>query len=889
MSTEPPVPPPTPEPTPEPAPRPRRRRPTRRTVFRVISWSVGAIIVLLLLLGVWIYRESVGRFQVRRLRLPTRIYADAMPLQPGMQLQLDDLLEKLDRLGYRESPRLAQPGEFMRQGATLDVYTRAFRRQDQDYPAQPLRLTIVRSQIESVVSLREARPLERAALEPELLTSVLSEELENRSPVTLDQVPQHLQDAVVVTEDVRFWRHPGVDPLGIVRAVFRNVAAGGVAEGASTLTQQLVKNYFLTSERTYKRKVIEAFMAIVLDARYSKREILEAYLNDIYLGRNRSISILGVGEASRFYFGKPVSELQVHEAAVLAGMIRSPNNNSPFNNPETSMKRRNTVLALMLKEKKITQAQYDEARSAKLPKKPFRQKSGLHSIPYYVDRVIQELETDYGIDDIQGRGLRIYTAIDLGAQDTATRVLDQSLRNLERSSRRLRSHDPALQGAIIHLDVPTGEIRALVGGRNYERSQFNRALKSKRLVGSLFKPFVYLTAFEPSLSNQNITPATLVSDTRLVLKRRWSDDWSPRNYDGRYMGNVTVQQALEQSLNSASVRIGLACGIEPILKTARTLGVETKLDDGNPSILLGAAGISPIEMAEAYATIARQGARMKPRAIRYVTDDRGRVMSGADEAKSVQVFPQRDVYLLTHVMKGVVDRGTAAQARSMGFRKIAAGKTGTTNDKRDAWFIGFTPKTLALTWAGFDDNDPTGLSGSDAAVPMWARYMIAVTAGEPNVDFAAPGGVSIVDFDKGSGGLATPACPANAVSRGAFKSGTEPTAPCPLHSGPQQMPSTVVPMYDEYGNLIITDTATMPDPSSVPPPLPPDATLTGGVFQPQQPPAQQPPPPQQPPPQQPPPTTTQQPPPPTTTTEEPPEDEPPTQTDTSTTTQGPPT
>ena len=875
MSTQPPI--ASPPPDPDPAPRLRRRRPTRRTVFRVLSWTAGGFLVLLLLLGIWIYRESVGRFQVRRLRLPTRIYADATPLQAGQALQLDDLLEKLDRLGYRQSERLTQPGEFTRQGSTLDIYTRAFRRQDEDYPAQPLRLIITRSQIESVVSLREARPLDRAALEPELLTSVLSEELENRSPVTLDQVPKHLQDAVVVTEDVRFWRHPGVDPLGIFRAVFRNLRAGGVAEGASTLTQQLVKNYFLTSERTYKRKIIEAFMAVILDARYSKREILEAYLNDIYLGRNRSISILGVGEASRFYFGKPVAEISIAEAAVLAGMIRSPNNNSPFNNPENSMKRRNTVLAMMLKEKKITQAQYEEARSAKLPKKPFRQKSGLTSIPYYVDRVIQELETDYGIEDIQGRGLRIYTAIDLGAQDTAARVLEQSIRNLERSSRRLRNHEPSLQGALIHLDVPTGEIRALVGGRNYERSQFNRALKSKRLVGSLFKPFVYLTAFEPSLSNQNITPATLVSDTRFVLKRRWSDDWSPRNYDGRYMGNVTVQQALEQSLNSASVRIGLACGIEPILKTARTLGVETELDDGNPSILLGAAGIPPIEMAEAYATIARQGARTKPRAIRYVTDDRGRVMRGVEEKQSVQVFPQRDVYLLTHVMKGVVDRGTAAGARGIGFRKIAAGKTGTTNDKRDAWFIGFTPKTLALTWVGFDDNDPTGLSGSDAAVPMWARYMVAVTAGEPNVDFAAPAGINIAEFDKGTGGRATPFCPPNAISRGAFKSGTEPSQPCQLHSG-QQPPSTVVPMYDQYGNLIITDTATATD--TGPAPLPPDATLTGGVFQPQQQP------PTQPPPVQPPPTTTQPPP---TTTDEPPVDEPPTQTDTSTTTQGPPT
>jgi len=831
--TQPPIDTPPPA-APEPAPVPRARRrwpPKRRTVFRVISWTVGIGALLLLILGIWIYRESVGRFQVRKLRLPTRIYADYTPLVAGNALQADDLLEKLDRLGYREAENLQNPGDYLRnKEGGVDIYTRAFTHPSGEYPAQPIRVTIAKSQIESVVSLREARPLDRAALEPELLTSVLSEQLENRSPVTLEQVPQILKDAVVVTEDVRFWRHPGVDPFGIVRAVFRNLKAGGVSEGASTLTQQLVKNYYLTSERTYKRKIIEAFMAVILDARYSKTEILEAYLNDIYLGRNRSISILGVGEASRFYFGKPVSELEVHEAALLAGMIRSPNNNSPFNNPENALKRRNTVLQLLLKEKKITQEQYDKAREAKLPTKPFRQKSGLSSIPFYVDRVLQELQTDYGIDDVKGRGLRIYTAIDLSAQDAAAGVVEQSLRNLEKSSRRLRNHDPALQGVLIHLDVPTGEIRALVGGRNYEKSQFNRALKSKRLVGSLFKPFVYLTAFEPSLSGQNITPATQVNDSRFVLKRRWSEDWSPRNYDGRYLGNVTVSHALEQSLNAASVRIGLACGIEPILKTARTLGVQTELDDDNPSILLGAVGIPPIEMAEAYSTIARQGGRVSPRAIRFVTDDRGRTLNGAGDAKPVQVFPQRDVYILTKVMEGVVNRGTAAGARSMGFRKIAAGKTGTTNDKRDAWFIGFTPQTLTVTWVGFDDNDPTGLAGGDAAVPMWARYMNIVTAGQPNADFAPPPGITVAEVDKLSGGLATPNCPRNVITQMAFKSGTEPTAPCTLHS---VSANPVVPMYDEYGNLITTTDTTAtaaPPPTDTAPIVPPDTTLTGGVF-----------------------------------------------------------
>lgn len=817
------------------------RMPSRGTIFRILTITFIVFVALILGLGIWVYKQSVGRFELRRLSLPTRVYADYTPLRPGNPMPLDDLLEKLDRLGYRESEKLTQPGDWARgDGGSVDIYTRAFTHPSGQYDAQPIRVTLDKNAIASVVSLRETRPVETAALEPELLTSILSEQLENRRPVTLDQVPKHMQDAVVATEDVRFWHHPGVDPLGITRALFRNLKSGGVAEGGSTLTQQLVKNYYLTSERTMKRKVTEAFMALVLDAKYSKREILEAYLNDIYLGRNRSISIVGVGEASRFYFGKPISDISVSQAALLAGMIRSPNNYSPFNNPEKAIQRRNTVLQLMLNQKKIDQATYDKAKAEPLPRKPFREKSGLGSIPFYVDRVLQEMARDYGIKDVKGRGLQIYTALDLGAQDAATKIIDASLRNLEKNNRRLRRSDSPLQGVLISIDVPTGEIRALVGGRNYDQSQFNRALTAKRSVGSLFKPFVYLTAFEPSLSNQNITPATLVSDTRFVLKRRFSSDWSPRNYDDVYRGTVTVREALEQSLNSASVRIGLASGIPAIIKTARTLGVTTQIDDSNPSVILGAVGIPPIEMADAYSTIARQGSRLPLRTIRFVTNDRGKVVAGGD-VQPVQVFPARDVFLLTHVMQGVVDRGTAAGARSMGFKKIAAGKTGTTNDKRDAWFIGFTPQTLTLTWLGFDDNKPTGLSGGEAAVPIWTRFMLAATAGHQNVDFAAPNGIVFSDVDETSGGLATANCPPKVVVKEAFKAGTEPGNPCPIHS-PQAAP---MPQLDQFGNPIALDTGVVPPTSteagagmdSAPPP---DSTLTGGIFNTPPPPAEPP-------------------------------------------------
>lgn len=804
------------------------RLPSRGTLFRALTIGAGGFLVAILGIAVWVYRESVGRFEVRRVSLPTRIYADSMPLRPDTPLQQDDLLEKLDRLGYREAEVLQQAGEYRSDGKTVDIFTRAFTHPTGRYESAPVRIVFEGPRIGSVTSLREQRPVETAALEPELLTSILSDRLENRRPVPLEQVPQHLQDAVVVTEDVRFWHHPGVDPFGIIRALVRNIRAGGVEEGASTLTQQLVKNYYLTSERTLRRKIVEAFMAVILDARYSKREILEAYLNDIYLGRNRSISIIGVGEASRFYFGKPVSEIDVAEAALLAGIIQSPNNHSPFTHPERAKARRDRVLALMLRHEKIDRRTYEKALEKKLPRKPFRVRSGLSSIPFYVDRVLQEMQRDYGFREVKGRGLQIYTSIDLAAQDTATRTLESGLRSLEKGYRSLRRRGDRLEGVLIHVDVPTGEIRALVGGRNYDVSQFNRALNARRLIGSLFKPFVYLTAFEPSLSQQNITPATLVSDTRFVLKRRFASDWSPRNYDDRYHGTVTVREALEQSLNSASVRIGLACGMEAVLRTARTLGITTEIEN-HPAVLLGAVGIPPIEMADAFSTLARGGSRMPLRTIRFVTNDRGRVVAAAGEIEPVQVFPARDVYLLNHVMKGVLDRGTAYAARRMGFRKTAAGKTGTTNDKRDAWFIGYTPQTLALTWIGFDDNSPVGLSGGEGAVPIWTRYMVNVTAGQRDGDFAIPAGIEFVTVDESSGGLASAYCPPNVIVNEAFKSGTSPSSVCQLHM-PQAPPP--VQMFDQFGNPIVLDTAPLTSTEGMVPaePVtpPPDSTLTGG-------------------------------------------------------------
>ncbi|HVT44358.1 MAG TPA: PBP1A family penicillin-binding protein [Thermoanaerobaculia bacterium] len=808
--------------TPDPMPRLSRRG----TVVRTAAIVAIALGILVIATAIFVYSQAVGRFEVRRVALPTRIFTDLFPLEPDLALSRDSLIETLGRLGYRSGTTLDKPGDYAVKEGVVSIYIRPFKSREGDRSEQQVSIRFERGRIAEVLESPGGGAVTGAALEPELLTSVLSERLENRRPVKLDQIPDHLVDAVIVTEDVRFWQHPGVDPVGIGRALFRNLRARGVAEGGSTLTQQLVKNYYLTGERTFRRKIVEAFMSLILDAKYSKREILEAYLNDIYLGRDRSISILGVGEAARFYFGKPVTEIDVAEAALLVAMIRAPNNYTPFEHPERALERRNTVLGLLRRHDKIDQQTHDEAVEKPLPKRPNREKSGLASIPYYVDRVMHELARDYGIRDVKGRGLSIYTAIDLEWQNHAAQRVQAGLLALEKSSRRLRRSENPLEGALIAVDVPSGEIRALVGGRNYERSQFNRALAAKRQVGSLFKPFVYLAAFEPSLSGQNITPATLVNDSRFILKRRFGRDWSPRNYGEQYLGVVTVRKALVDSLNAASVRIGLSAGLDGIVRTAHALGVQSELEEV-PSLILGSSEITPIEMAEAYTTIARMGSRAPLRAVRFILDDHGRVVGGDDPVEAVQVFPARNVYLAVDIMKAVIREGTGAGAGRQGFRKTAAGKTGTTNDLRDAWFAGFTPDTLALTWIGFDDNAPVGVSGSVGAVPIWARFMRDVTEGNADRDFPAPSGITFTRIDIFSGGLATPFCPPEVVRNQAFKAATAPSFACPAHMAPP--PPEPLEPFDPYG-LMPEDLPHDPTATSAPP------QLEGGIFRPEPPP-----------------------------------------------------
>ena len=767
--------------------------PSRGTVFRTIAWGVLILAILLVASAGILYYQATKRFEIRRVSLPTLIYTDATELRTTVETSPEQLESRLQRLGYRKVEEPSQEGDYARDGSSFTIYGRSFDYPEGRHQGNLYSLTIAAGKIENVSSTEDGGAID-ARLEPELLTSILSDRLENRSPVTLDQIPDHLESAVITAEDARFRRHPGVDPIGIFRALFRNLRSGGVSEGGSTLTQQLVKNYYLTSERSYKRKILEAFMAVILEARYSKDEILSAYLNDIYLGRDQSISIIGVGQASRFYFGKPVSEIDIAESALLAGMIPSPNNFSPFASAEKAKQRRDTVLKRMLDSDEISREEYDEAIAKALPETPDRTRRELGSIPFFVDAVLKELVDNYGIEDPAGQGLSIYTTIDLGWQEQAATTLKSGLENLARTVPAIRSRPEPVQGALIAVDVPTGEIRALVGGRDYEISQFNRAISAERQVGSLFKPFILLAAFEPSLSHQNITPATQVKDEPFTYERRFARDWSPKNYEGAYYGIVTVRQALEKSMNAASVRLGLATGLDAVIRAAKAVGVEQELDSV-PSLFLGSADIPPIQMAESYTTLARMGSRIPLHTVRYIVDEDGDVLVRG-EVDSLQVFPERDVYLVVDIMKGVVDRGTARGIRTAGFDAPVAGKTGTTNDKRDSWFIGFTPDVLALTWVGFDDNKPIGVSGSEGALPIWTNFMKGIV--QSDRDFPVPRGISFVTIDRTTGQLASEYCPADARITEAFKSGTQPALTCQKHLRPEpEFPDMEFPDYED--------------------------------------------------------------------------------------------
>ena len=741
--------------------------------LRLLGLAALAVLVVLVA-AIAVYSSvALARFGRVEARRSTLMYSAAQPLVAGVHVRRVDLAGTLSRLKYTETrDRPSAPGQYRRAGGAWEIYLRGA----DGAGAQLVRLEIRDERIARVT--RDGNDIGAASLEPEVLASADDRPGEEHKPVRLADVPLVFQNAILAAEDHRFFEHGGLDLRGLLRAAWTNLRAGRVMQGGSTITQQLIKNRLLGARRTFWRKLNEAWLATLVEWRYSKAQILEAYLNEIYLGQRGGLAVRGVGAAAGVYFRKEIHQLTLAEAALLAGMVRAPNSYSPVVDPERARARRDVVLGRMRELGMVSDAELKTARAE--PVRVPATTTVAQPAPYFTDYVRLELEQRWG-DIAENVGVRVYTSLDPVLQRFAEGAVIRGLDRLETQWPRLGRPEPIrrLQAALVALDPATGEIRALVGGRDYQVSQYNRAVLARRQPGSAFKPFVYLAALRMHDGAPAFTAASMVDDSPITLTVG-NTTWTPRNYGDKYEGRVTVRRALELSLNAATVRIAEKVGLPAVIETAHTLGLESPLQEV-PAIVLGAFETTPLELARAYLPLANGGLRPDGVIAVHAVQDRDGPIEADDSATPpAAVITQAEAYLMTSLLQGVIQSGTGAAARALGVSGDVAGKTGTTNDGRDAWFVGYTPRLLTVVWIGFDGGDAHGLSGAEAALPVWADFMRQAIETLPPATFAVPSGISFAEIDTTNGLIANRFCPLTA--RETFLVGTEPAA-CSEHGG----------------------------------------------------------------------------------------------------------
>jgi penicillin-binding protein 1B len=771
-----------------------QRRWTR--YFLYASASIAVVIVSALGFAYYSFSQMIdARLHGERERTLPRVYARPSEFRRGQALSQQDLIVRLNDLGYADRPAAKQPGEFSGYRNVVTLVPRSGELANKTirvtFPAGRVTKTnpnpVGGRGIQSLEVVGEGRT-EAIRLDPPLLTSLMtSGAREKRRHVPLSTIPDRMQQAVLAIEDQSFYSHPGVNPFRTIAAAISSVFSRGRPSGASTITQQLSRMFFLEDEFNEElqtgtvsplRKAREILMSLVLERRTSKEEILELYLNDVYLGQRGSFAIHGVAEASRIFFGKDVANLGLSEAALIAGVIQSPARRSPFANPKPAVERRNVVLQAMASEDFITA---DEA--AKASREPLQvvARSVDNEAPYFVDMVGARVNEQFPGVTTQPGAVDVYTTLDLNMQRAALDAVRNGLANVDKLLSRRKKKPQSAQAVLLAVDPRTGDILAMVGGRSYNQSQYNRAIESRRQPGSVFKPFVFLAAFEHAALEgwTDLTPASTTLDEPATFT---FDDqvWEPKNYD-EYDGEVTLRRALAMSRNLGTIRVGERIGFDKIASLWKQVGVG-QAPKGYPSITLGVFELTPMEVAEAYTLFMNGGSVRTLQAIDHVQAGTKALKPTASKLRNVA---QSDTtYLVTNMMRSVLNEGTGAASRANGFSLDAAGKSGTTNDLRDAWFVGFTPELLTVVWVGFDDNQPLGLTGSTAALPIWTEFMKAALAGHPNAEFEVPEGITFVNIDHDTGKLATPNCPS--VFNESFIIGTEPVEYCPLHGPPQE-------------------------------------------------------------------------------------------------------
>ncbi|EHG1328551.1 penicillin-binding protein 1B [Vibrio vulnificus] len=677
-----------------------------------LSWKAGLTLVAVLIF-VGIYLDSVvkQRFEGQLFQLPTVVYARIQTLYAGENVSRPELQKELDILNYRKVSQPRYPGEYSSSSSKIELIRRPFEFVDGPEADRHVMLHFDASSLTRIQSLESKGDLGYLRLEPKMLGMLEKDTDEQRLFLRREQFPEIMVDALLVTEDRDFYQHDGVSPLAIARAMFVNIKAGRTVQGGSTLTQQLAKNLFLTQDRTLWRKVREAYIALILDYRYSKDRILEAYLNEVYLGQSGNQAIHGFGLASRYYFGQPIQELRIDQLAMLVGMVKGPSYYNPVRFPERTKERRDLVLRLMMQQNMLTASEYDQAASRPLdiqdvPRIASRQ-------PAYFQQLSMELREKVG-EAFQGEtGLRVFTSLDPISQDKLEKAISKKVPELGKVA------GNELEAAAVAVDRTSGEIRAMVGGKRTGYDGFNRAINASRPIGSLVKPAVYLTALEQP---EKYTLATTLQDTPLSLKGSKGSVWEPRNFDRQFRGDVPLYQALAKSLNVPTVRLGMQLGIDQVSDTLARLGVNRNEIRPVPSMFLGAFSLTPLEVAQMYQTLTNSGRKASLTALRSVVDLEGHVLYQS-LPKSSPAVNEQAAWLTTYAMKQGVAQGTGRYLQNQFAWAALAGKTGTSNDSRDSWFVGVDGREVTTIWLGRDDNQPTKLTGASGALRVYAEYL----------------------------------------------------------------------------------------------------------------------------------------------------------------------
>lgn len=692
-----------------------RKKPRSSGLRRLFGWAFKLSLVgLVVLAGFAVYLDAIvqEKFSGKRWTVPAKVYARPLELFVGLKLAKDDFLKELDALGYRRESASNGPGSASVAGSTVELNTRGF----QFYEGvEPARLIKVRFSGDYVAGLSQGSGanLAVARLEPLLIGGLYPAHHEDRILIKLDQAPPYLVDTLVAVEDREFFNHWGVSLKSIARAIWVNATAGQLRQGGSTLTQQLVKNFYLTNERSITRKATEAMMAVLLEMHYDKREILEAYLNEVFLGQDGQRAVHGFGLASQYFFSQPLSELKLHQVALLVGMVKGPSQFNPRRNPERALERRNLVLDLLAEQGVVTAEEAAAAKAKPLGVTP-RGSMADSSYPAFLDLVKRQLREDYRDEDLTEEGLRIFTSFDPILQSKAETALEETLKRLAG-----RKGVDEVESAMVVSNPETGEIQALIGSRQPRFAGFNRAIDAVRPVGSLIKPAVYLTALErPS----QYTLTSWVQDEPFSVKGQDGQVWTPQNYDRQAHGTIFLYQGLANSYNLSTAKLGLDIGVPNVLKTLERLGVSREWP-AYPSMLLGAGALSPMEVATMYQTLASGGFNTPLRGIRSVLTAEGEPLKRYP-FQIQQRFDPGAIYLVQNAMQRVMREGTGRSVYSQLPASLTlAGKTGTTNDSRDSWFAGFSQDLLAVIWLGRDDNGKTPLTGATGALQVWTSFM----------------------------------------------------------------------------------------------------------------------------------------------------------------------